>query len=190
MERLKSMKNQLISQVQTQLGNIHQADCNELGAAVDMIKDIAETEYYCSIVKAMEEKQEEKETERYYYTERYMPIPYQRTLEPRDMDRRYGRMYYDVGAGASSTIGESSYSDRTGGRMSDPREGRSPSRRKTYMESKEMHQPKEKQMHELDAYMQELTSDITDMIHDASPEERQLLQQKLAGLATKIDQVK
>jgi hypothetical protein len=43
------------------------------------------------------------------------------------------------------------------------------------MESKEMHQPKEKQIHELDSYMQELTGDITEMIRDASPEERQML---------------
>jgi hypothetical protein len=59
--------------------------------------------------------------------------------------------------------------------MRDPREGRSASRRKMYMESKEMHQPKEKQIHELDSYMQELTGDITEMIRDASPEERQML---------------
>lgn len=206
MEQLKSMKDSLIAQVQTQLSNIQQADAHELGAAVDMIKDIAETEYYCSIVKAMEEKEEEK----YYYTERYMPIPYQRTLEPRDLDRYSGKMYYDDYAGGSSTTGWPSRSDRTGGRtyqdmmerrsyyetpymlppVRDPREGRSASRRRMYMESKEMHQPKEKQIHELDSYMQELTGDITDMIRDASPEERQLLQQKLSGLVTKIDSVK
>lgn len=217
MEQLKSMKDSLIAQVQTQLSNIQQADAHELGAAVDMIKDIAETEYYCSIVKAMKEKEEEKEIERYYYTEHYMPIPYQRTLEPRDMDRGYGKMYYDESAGGHST-GRTGYSDR-GGRMyqenprdmggndrrgyyempymlpsstmmRDPREGRSAGRRKMYMEAKEMHQPKEKQMHELDSYMQELSGDITDMIRDASPEERQMLQQKLSSLVTKIDQVK
>lgn len=215
MEQLKSMKESLIAQVQTQLNNIQQADAHELGAAVDMIKDIAETEYYCSIVKAMKEKEEEKETERYYYTERYMPIPYQRTLDSRDLEKSYGRMYYDEPAGSHMT-GSSSYSDRSGGRvyqdnsrndsrgyyempymlpsspmmMRDPREGRSAGRRKMYMEAKEMHQPKEKQMHELDSYMQELSGDITDMIRDASPEERQMLQQKLSSLVTKIDQVK
>jgi hypothetical protein len=41
-------------------------------------------------------------------------------------------------------------------------------------------------MQELDSYMQELTSDITEMIADASPEEKQLLQQKISVLATKI----
>ena len=221
MEQLKSMKEMLTSQVHAQLANLEKADYHELGAAIDMIKDMAETEYYCSVVKAMEEAEEEKQeqrgTDRYYYTERYMPIPYQRVYD-RDMDRGYGRMYYDGNAGGGST-GGSSYSDRSGGRtenprdmggndrsrsfyeppymmmpsyersnmLRDPREGRSADRRRMYMESKEMHQGKEKQMHELESYMQELSGDITDMIHDASPEERQMLQQKLNQLANKIN---
>ena len=45
-------------------------------------------------------------------------------------------------------------------------------------------------MQELESYMGELSSDITEMIHDATPEERQLLQKKLTALATKIDLVK
>ena len=97
MEQLKSMKSNLIAQVQAQLANIEKADAHELGAAIDMIKDLSMVEYYHSIVKAMEEAEQEKkngngEVERYYYTEKYMPIEYQRY---RDMDRGYGRMYYD-----------------------------------------------------------------------------------------------
>ena len=38
--------------------------------------------------------------------------------------------------------------------------------------------------------MQELTSDIAEMIEDATPEEKQLLQKKISSLATKIDQLK
>ena len=45
-------------------------------------------------------------------------------------------------------------------------------------------------MQELEGYMSDLSSDLTEMIKDASPEERQLLQKKLTSLATKIDQVK
>ena len=41
-------------------------------------------------------------------------------------------------------------------------------------------------MKELDRYMTELTHDITEMIQDSSPEEKSLLQQKIATLATKI----
>ena len=66
-----------------------------------MLKDLSEFEYYCSVVKAMEESEKKQEegngsTIERYYTERYMPIPYQRTMD-RDMDRGYGRMYYDGG---------------------------------------------------------------------------------------------
>ena len=70
--------------------------------------------------------------------------------------------------------------------MRDSREGKSPLRRKNYMEAKELHQGKEIQMKELDKYIQELGHDITEMIQDASPEEKQMLQQKISALATKI----
>ena len=54
------------------------------------------------------------------------------------------------------------------------------------MESKETHQDKEVQMKELDKYMQELSQDITEMIYDADPEEKQLLRTKLSNLINKI----
>lgn len=77
MERLKRMKETLMSSVENELNNICEADCEELGAAVDMIKDLSEAIYYCTIVKAMEEGDEEK-----YYT------------VPREMKYR-DNMYYD-----------------------------------------------------------------------------------------------
>lgn len=63
MERIKRMKEALMSSVENQLNNISEADCEELGAAIDMIKDLSEAAYYCTIVKAMEDEGEEK-----YYT--------------------------------------------------------------------------------------------------------------------------
>ena len=58
MKRLKEMKDTLIKEVHTQVNNLECADYHELGAAIDMIKDLAETIYYCSIVKSMEETSE------------------------------------------------------------------------------------------------------------------------------------
>ena len=55
MERLKAMKEQLTSCVQSQLGNLSEVNAQELGEAVDMIKDLSEAIYYCSITKAIEE---------------------------------------------------------------------------------------------------------------------------------------
>ena len=74
--------------------------------------------------------------------------------------------------------------------MRDEREGKSPMSRKTYMESKEMHQDKNVKLKELEKYMQELTSDMVEMIQDSSPEEKQYLEKKITALASKIGQMK
>lgn len=210
MEKLKSMKETLVGCVQGQLCHLDTVDAKELGEVVDMIKDLEEAMYYCTITKSMEGKEKEgkyeKEIEHHYYT------------EPRDMDRRYGRMYYpnynynypmyfdeemmyyngngnggNSGSNSNSSSGNNArgggsrgYQERPLEIMRDSREGRSPMSRKTYMESKEMHQDKAVQMKELEKYMQELSKDITEMIHDASPEEKQMLQQRIQTLATKI----
>ena len=184
MERLKQMKDSLVSIVQSQMGgHLDQVDTKELGEAIDMIKDLEEAIYYCTITKAMIEK-EDKEKEHHYYTERIYPdyipkyYPYYR-----DMDRSTGRMYY--GRNGSNGYDEiiTSYPSTM---MRDAREGRSGRSRKSYIESKEMHQDKEMQMKELEKYMQELTHDITEMVSDASPEEKVMLQQKISMLASKI----
>lgn len=197
MERLKQMKDSLVSIVQSQMGgHLDQVNTEELGEAIDMIKDLEEAIYYCTITKAMTEKEDKEKEHHYYYTERvypeYMPkyYPYYR-----DMDRDNGRMYY---GGSGSPSGTSS-SENGGSRrydevitsyppimMRDAREGRSGRSRKSYIESKEMHQDKEMQMKELEKYMQELTHDITEMVSDASPEEKAMLQQKVSMLASKI----
>ena len=41
-------------------------------------------------------------------------------------------------------------------------------------------------MQELEKYVQELSADITEMIAEATPEEKQLLKQKIATLSNKI----
>ena len=240
MERLKNMKETLVGCAQTQMANLGQVDAHELGEVVDMIKDLDEAMYYCSIVKAMEENEEEKkymqyqlpnQTSYYYYT----TPPYYNAY--RDMDYQSGRMYYSGGGssgGSSSNSGggnsgssssgnsggsnsgdSSGYSSGSGGSRSsggnnarggggrgyhegysmmyeyppeirDYREGRSPMSRRGYMESKENHQDKNTQMKELEKYLNELSQDIAEMVEEASPEEKAMLQQKLTTLATKM----
>ena len=192
------MKETLVGCVQNQLSHLDTVDAKELGEVVDMIKDLEEAIYYSTITKSMTEKEDGKEKEHhYYYTEHY-PIY-------RDMDKRYGKMYYeepkmdrdrayyggDSGHGASHNGGNNGYEvkgyyEKPFEIMRDMREGRSPMSRKTYMESREMHQDKSLQMRELEKYLQELSTDITELIEDASPEEKQLMQQKISNLATKI----
>lgn len=194
-EALKMMKEQLMSCVQGQLGDISKVDAHELGEAVDMIKDLAEAIYYCTITESMEKSEENKsqgETNINYYT-----TPYYNKIYPdyRDMERAGGYMYYPTGGNGGSMSGGSNGGSR-GSRSyytempdimgRDPREGRSPMRRRMYMEGKEMHNDPNSQLRELEAYLQELSSDITEMIKDASPEERATLHQKMTTLASKI----
>lgn len=149
------------------MGDLSSVDTKELGEAVDMIKDLSEAIYYCTVTKAMEEKEEER-----FYT-----TPYR----DRDMDRDRGRMYYDGGTTPMSS-GTKHYPVE----IRDHREGRSPMSRRMYMEAKELHKDKTTQMHELDKYLQELAHDMTEVIQGASPEEKALLQKKLTALVDKI----
>ena len=80
---------------------------------------------------------------------------------------------------------------RSQGGRRDGREGRSGQSRRSYMETKEMNkgnslQEKQEKMKELEKYMGELGSDITEMISDASNEEKTMLKSKLQTLVQKI----
>lgn len=114
----------------------------------------------------------------------------------RDMDRSDGRMYYTE----NRMGGSESYSGNSGGNSRgysennytrDGREGRSGQSRRSYMETKELHkgntsEDKQQKMKELEKYMSELGTDITEMISDASNEEKTLLKNKLQVLAQKV----
>lgn len=54
MDKLKEVQEVLISAVADQVADLNRASAHELGEVVDIIKDIEEIEYYCSIIKAME----------------------------------------------------------------------------------------------------------------------------------------
>ena len=189
-EALKTMKEQLMSCVQGQLGDISKVDAHELGEAIDMIKDLSEAIYYCTITESMEKSEEKQsgETNINYYTSPMYP-------DYRAAERTGGYMYYPAGGngGNSSSNGSSGgrsgmsyYTEIPSSMMRDPREGRSPMRRRMYMEGKEMHNDTNSQLRELEAYIQELSDDITEMIKDASPEEKATLRQKMTMLADKI----
>ena len=196
MERLKHIKESIMAVVETQLGNLCEVDTEELGEAIDMIKDLEEAMYYCSVVKAMEEAGEERKERggpdhHYYYSEKYYPVDYRREKDWED-----GRMYYDPSeyhSGDKTSTGSES-STHTGKRnyyhegMMDQKDGRSAMQRRAYMESKESADSARK-LKELEKYMQELTSDVLEMIEGASPEEKQTLQKKMNILASKLQNV-
>lgn len=175
MHRLKAMKECLMTCAESQMMNLQEVDAKELGEVVDMIKDLEEAMYYCSIVKTMEKDEEKGKETHHYYTEK---VIYPKDEYERDMDKDRGRMYY--------TPTSTHYYTES---MRDVKEGRSPLQRKMYMESKEKHHDKATQLKELEKYMNELCEDMTEMIADASPEERQFFERKLSQLATKISNV-
>lgn len=190
LEQLKAIKYELIGAIQGQMSHLDSVDAKELGEVIDMVKDIEEAIYYCTITKAMDEKEKSggEQYHHHYTTQNYYT---------RDMDRENGRMYYDMPVDYNRMYSEQNggndgssrnYSELEYPMMRDSREGRSPMSRKTYMESKEMHQPKTTQMKELEKYLQELSSDIVEMIQDASPEEKSFMEKKIQALASKINQ--
>ena len=200
-EKLKSIQECLASAAEAQVYDLENVDAQELGEVIDIIKDIEETIYYCTVTKAMKEGVEEyREPEVMYYGGYRREHP---SWREKGMGDWYDeRRYYD-GKGTQHTSSNSSghMSDGTGNSNSyytereyphafeDMREGRSYRSRRMYMESKESKQDKAIQMRELEKYMQELAQDITEMIEGASSEERQYLSKKISAIATKISQL-
>ena len=152
-DRLENIKMTLLNAIETEMCDLKSAVCKELSEAVDMLKDIEEAMYYCTITKAMKNNNQDIN----YYTE-----PYHRMTDIEN--RRYTNGNYDY-------------------------TGRSGESRRMYMESKDLHHEKSVKMQELETYMKDLTKDLVEMIEDSSPEEKQLLQQKLTILTNKIAQV-
>lgn len=77
MHRLLQIKENLLNAIQAQVAQgLSTVDTKELGEAIDMLKDMEEAMYYCSVVAAMEERKQ--------HTDRY----------PAYLD---GKMYYNGG---------------------------------------------------------------------------------------------
>jgi len=140
------------------MNRLYEVNTHELGEVIDMIKDIEECLYYCSIVKAMNNNSNSNISGLYL----------------RDMDKEHGRMYFD-GERKQPVM---YYTETNGDTTSE--------RRKRYMQAKQNHTDKATQLKELEAYMNDLSTDIVEMIDDASTEERQYLERKMIQLADKV----
>ena len=201
-EKLKSIQECLASAAEAQIYDLENVDAQELGEVIDIIKDIEETIYYCTVTKAMKDSEKYKGEEMMYYTPMYRETREHNSGQGHDMSRMYysssngsSNSGYSSGrsngsSGSSNSNGSNSqYSEREfPGAFQDMREGRSPRSRRMYMEAKETKQDKATQMKELEHYMQELAQDVTEMIEGSSPEERQYLSKKISALATKLTQ--
>lgn len=165
-ERLKHLKDSLLCCVEAQMSHLGEVDAEELGEAIDMLKDLEEAIYYTTITEAMIDGEKSKKTGHHEEEKMYYSSP---------------MMYMDDGRASPS---------HDAPHERDSREGRSPNSRRMYMEAKMMSTDKAMQLRELEKYMQELTTDVVEMIQDASPEEKSYLEKKMTTLATKIGQMK
>ena len=185
---------------------IENVDTCEMGKVVDMMKDLSEAMYYRTLTKAMDESTSEETLEmferygdgrrfydKYRYADgRFAPKgrgtyrgydepPYYhmnpdmyREHEPeywRDMDRKDGKMYY-----TEPITMESRYDKAKRG----------------YEESKMSHKentPEHKQakMKDLEMYLKELSEDVTQLLADATPEERSMVKNKMQVLTQKLN---
>lgn len=166
MHRLKQIEDRLICCVKHELEKgVEHVNAEELGEVIDMIKDIEQTMYYCAKVKRMEEKKEEED--RYNYNAPMVEsIPY--------------------GAANPMSRGFGGYKPEDINESWDELEGHSGRCRKEYLESKHSHMDQNEHKKKLETYAKELGRDILEMIEESTPEEKQIMQQKLSVLANKL----
>lgn len=182
--RLEYMKETLINAVEMQLCDLEEVDTKELGEAIDMIKDLEEAIYYCTVTEAMKgsgevEWEMKSSSEGKHYNDKRM---YSYPMMHSDYD--------DRSLWTTHMDDKMSYMDSGNWDHRDSKEGRSYNSRRMYMEAKEMKKDKASQLRELEKYMQELSQDVVEMIADASPEEKQYLEKKISALASKVGQMK
>lgn len=83
------LRNELVENLRTRFAlGLDQVDTNEAGKVIDMVKDLAEAEYYISIVEAMEHPEKSKNTWTRGSEE------YNRE-DVRNVESKHGRIYDD-----------------------------------------------------------------------------------------------
>lgn len=181
MEKLENIKERLESAVMEQMNKgMDHIDCAEMGACIDMIKDVAKSMYYCALIEAMEDSgaeygkdYDEHGPYKYYTNRRGASASRSRRPEKyRDMDINSGRMYYTEGADMEK----------------DPHAawmGKSANTRKEYMESR-ADGDTGATIKALEAYTKDLTDDFMELVNGATESEKYMLRTKLQLLTQKI----
>lgn len=154
------------------IDNFEGQNLDDLKDFTEIVKNIVEFDKEYLIVEAMENSKDDyrRYTEPPYY---HMPVNYNDMEYMRDMDKSRGKMYYSEPV--APHVSESNY-DRA---------------KRHYTETKEMHkgastEDKEHKMKALDMYIRELSGDISELLNDMTPDERNLLRTKMSNLASKL----
>ena len=153
------------------IDNFEGQNLDDLKDFTEIVKNIVEFDKEYLIVEAMENSKDDyrRYTEPLYH----MPVNYNDMEYMRDMDQRRGKMYSSEPI--APHVSESNY-DRA---------------KRHYTETKEMHkgastEDKEHKMKALDMYIRELSGDISELLNDMTPDERNLLRTKMSNLASKL----
>lgn len=153
------------------IDNFEGQNLDDLKDFTEIVKNIVEFDRDYLIVEAMENSKDDyrRYTEPLYH----MPVNYNDMEYMRDMDKSRGKMYYSEPI--APHVSESNY-DRA---------------KRHYTETKEMHkgastEDKEHKMKALDMYIRELSGDISELLNDMTPDERNLLRTKMSNLASKL----
>lgn len=196
-ERIKSMKEKAMSLAEQGLNqDVSCMNAEEVGEIIDIVKDLEEACYYCAIVESMEKSKDDEKIEEMMdkyipgYTRNYRPYMY-------ESDPMYTRAYTGMRGGnrgmgsrrnytMKSPMHEVNYMPRTymDDYMHDEYDGDAWKMRRNYMEGK--NDSSIDSSKDLEEYMKSLTSDIMEMIEGATSQEKSMLKQKIATLATKI----
>lgn len=177
MENLKKIKEKLETTVLSQLDNgIENVDTKEMEMACDMIKDIADAMYHCTLIEAMNKSEYGKD-----YTEEgpyrfYTPYPHQMGNDMMgEMDYSSPRMRQ--GRPTHTTPSRMYYTENNTGYM-----GKSGDMRRKYFESSD---PTAK-MQSLEDYTKTLHEDLSEMVSSASDNEKAMLKNKLQMIAQRL----
>lgn len=167
MQKINKMADMIINKMYDYMADdIEKVNTKELGEVADILKDLHMIKYYMLLNNAMETEGAEETLEMFkklnedgkkYYT------PLERIEEP-------GKIYTSA---------------------RDEREGKAFKSRKTYMETMEIHktgseEDRKARMIETEKYINDLTADIMEMYHNAAPDEKQNVKNKITMLLQKL----
>lgn len=186
-DRMENIMNQVLCQIEGQASHLDKVNAKEFGEVIDALHHLEEAMYYCSIIEAMDKTKEKEEHQQpmniSYYMEgggssnsgggthpgdvkNYVPYMEYAPYMMRDKDWREEHLNYSDGG--MSGNGRSYYS------------------RRMYMEGKTNGADDQKSMKDLEHYMKDLADDMSEMINKSTPEEKQVLSNKLSQLAAKV----
>ncbi|MEE0216184.1 MAG: hypothetical protein U0H95_01345 [Lachnospira sp.] len=187
---------------------IENIDPCEMGQVTDMMKDLAESMYYRTLMKSMEESSADETMEmferlgdgrRFYDNYRYSNgrfAPKGRGTRRGYDEPPYFHMTPEMYRGMEHdrdidrNYGRMYYTEPATSGMNMTESGYDKAKRH-YTETKEMHkantaEDKEHKMKSLENYMKELSGDITELLTDMTAEERTMLKSKLSTLVSKM----